>query len=394
MPSFPATVDACQYTVETTLKGKPKMLPCGPGMPKALLKGITADVRAGHVLAIMGPSGAGKTTLLNMLTLEKKGGAPTGTLTLNGHPFTLALYKKHCAYVQQQDALWACLNARDHLTYAYDLFQPQLSTSDRDVEVEKTLKTLGLTEVQTVKAGNQFFRGLSGGLKRRLSIGIALAKNPLVLMLDEPTTGVDSASASMIMSFLKTVAAERQIAVLCTIHQPPASVFAGFDDTLILASGRIAYFGAASELGTYLAKVGKTPPTGVNMAEFALDLVNRDFSSPIEVDAILDAWAKQETPSTDDGAPLKPLPEPPTRAGFIAQCATLTRRAWSVALREPIQYTGRMAAIFFSVAFFGILVHARGSNSAPRLCFCLFVLLGLLLVLLGLPLVLLLLRPL
>ena len=332
------------------------MVPCGPSKTKPLLKGISANVEAGHVLAILGPSGAGKTTLLNMLTLEKKGGAPSGILKLNGHPFTLDMYKKNCAYVQQNDALWACLNARDHLQYAYALFQPDLAKAARDAAIDDILDTLGLTDSQTIKAGNQFFRGLSGGLKRRLSIGVALAKQPLVLYLDEPTTGVDSASAAMIMTFLKQIASKREIAVLCTIHQPPASVFNGFDNALILASGRIAYFGAAKEMSTYFAALGKTPPPGVNMAEYALDLVNRDFASPASVDAILDAWVlSPQGSAATEAIAVTALPAPPRRAGFCSQVATLTHRAFFVAMREPIQYTGRMVVIVFTIAFFSIL---------------------------------------
>merc|ERR1719424_1269806 len=94
------------------------------------------------------------------------------------------------------------------------------------------------------------------------------------------------------MTFLKRIAADRTIAVLCTIHQPPASVFAGFDDALVLAAGRIAYFGAASAMGGYFGALGKTPPAGVNMAEFVLDLINQDFTSPEAVTEILDAWAQ------------------------------------------------------------------------------------------------------
>jgi len=152
--------DDCSYTVVTTLAGKPKPLPCGKGKIKPLLKNITANVQAGHVLSILGPSGAGKTTLLNMLTLEKKGGAPTGFLKLNGRPFTLEMYKRNCAYVQQNDALWSCLSSRDHLEYAYALFQPDLSKQDRETKIKQVLETLGLAESQHIKAGNQFFRGL------------------------------------------------------------------------------------------------------------------------------------------------------------------------------------------------------------------------------------------
>jgi ABC-type multidrug transport system ATPase subunit len=244
----------CGYTV-TLKKGK----------VKPLLTGVTANVEAGHVLAILGPSGAGKTTLLNMLTLEKKGGRPTGILTLNGQALTLAMYKAHCAYVQQNDALWASLTAREHMDYAYALFQPGVDTAARSKTIDEVLGILGLTDSQHVKAGNQFFRGLSGGLKRRLSIGLALAKKPLVVCLDEPTTGVDSASAAMMMTFLKKIADEQTIAIVCTIHQPPAAVFHGFDDLIVLASGRTAYFGAADKMGEYFASFGHVPPPEVNM---------------------------------------------------------------------------------------------------------------------------------
>ena len=241
------------------------------------------QVKSGHVLAILGPSGAGKTTLLNLLTLEKKGGKPIGSLRLNGHPFTLSTFKKHAAYVQQNDALWASLTAYDHLYYAFALYQPALSRAQRDEAIRKMMDEIGLTEHAHTRAGNQFLPGLSGGLQRRLSIATALAKDPLVLYLDEPTTGVDSASAAKMMSFLKALAAQRGIAVLCTIHQPPASVFAGFDDNLILASGRIAYFGAAAKMGEYFESLGKAPPPGVNMAEFVLDV--RAHASPLRARA-------------------------------------------------------------------------------------------------------------
>jgi ABC-type multidrug transport system ATPase subunit len=255
----------CGYTVTTTMDGKPKPLPCGEGKIKPLLVGVAANVEAGHVLAILGPSGAGKTTLLNMLTLEKKGGRPTGLLTLNGHPFTLDMYKDHCAYVQQNDALWASLTSREHLNYAYILFQPDMDAPARTKTIDDVLATLGLSDSQHIKAGNQFFRGLSGGLKRRLSIGLALAKKPLVVCLDEPTTGVDSASAAMMMTFLKQIAAKQSVAIVCTIHQPPAAVFKGFDDLIVLASGRTAYFGAAEKMGDYFASLGHVPPADVNM---------------------------------------------------------------------------------------------------------------------------------
>jgi ABC-type multidrug transport system ATPase subunit len=259
-PAVDFSFRECSYVVQTTLDGKPlnpATAACGKKTDKVLIHKLSANVGGGHVLAILGPSGAGKTTLLNMLTLQKLGGRPVGHIYLNGHAFTLALYNKHAAYVQQHDALWASLTTEEHLELSVELFQPGLDAGRRATAVADLVRSVGLIGMEKVKAGNIFTRGLSGGMKRRLSIALALSKQPSLLFLDEPTTGVDSASASQIMSFLKELAAQQRIAVLCTIHQPPASVFAGFDDNLILASGRIAYFGSAAAMGDYFAKLDK-----------------------------------------------------------------------------------------------------------------------------------------
>merc|ERR1719258_742640 len=174
--------------------------------------------------------------MLNMLTLDPGKGNATGYLTLNGHPLTPALYAQHCAYVTQQDLLWTFLTCREHLRMAIDLYRPSLSAKERETAIDDLLDSTGLMSCQHTKAGNMFFRGLSGGQKRRLSLAIALAKRPSVIFLDEPTSGLDSAASAKIMKFLKVIAMQANIAIVCTIHQPSASVFEGFDDTLILSS--------------------------------------------------------------------------------------------------------------------------------------------------------------
>ena len=182
----------CSYTVKNKRKGGPKL--------KSLLVECSASVKAGEVLAIMGPSGAGKTTLLNTLTLEPSGGTPYGVVTLNGNSFTLAMYKRTAAVVQQHDTLWTFMTARDHVMYATRLYQPE---HDPHAYADSMLKEMGLVECQHVIAGNILLRGLSGGQKRRLSLAVALTKEPSVVFLDEPTSGLDAAAAASIMAFLR-----------------------------------------------------------------------------------------------------------------------------------------------------------------------------------------------
>jgi len=351
-----------RYTVKTSLTGKPanpieKIQ--GKTKNRDLVMNVAGEVSSGDVLSIMGPSGAGKTTLLNMLTLEKKGGEPYGNITLNGLPLTLGLYNACCAYVQQFDTLWASLSVRDHLYYALALYQPKLSALEIAAAIDQLVKDVGLEDSQYTRAGNEFLRGLSGGNKRRLSIAVALAKKPSVLFLDEPTSGVDSASAVRMMAFLTSISRSSAIATVCTIHQPPASVFASFDNTMILSMGRVAYFGKAAKMGEYFASVGSAPPADVNMAEFVLDLVNKDFTPAEGVQALLAKWASRggdaygtAAAKTEGGGAAPAAAE---AAGFLRQVGVLTQRTVQLAYREPLAYLMRCGANFGCCAFFGII---------------------------------------
>lgn len=352
----------------------------GSGLPKALLQNINGDVTSGHVLAILGPSGAGKTTLLNALTLQQAGGSPSGYIRVNGEPLTTAMYDRVCAYVEQFDTLWASLTAREHLEYAMALHRGDLDVTQRAAEVDKLLHSVGLEEFQHTRAGSEIIRGLSSGNKRRLSVALALVKRPKILFLDEPTSGVDSASAVRMMTFLKNVAKAQNIAVVCTIHQPPASVFAGFDNVMVLSMGRVAYFGKAAKMNAYLAGVNHAPTADTNPAEFILDLVNKDFTSTASVRAVLDKWSEGTGEAYgcdmehEDGAPLALADF--ERAPFAKQLAVLTDRSVVVARREPLAYLVRLIANFNATLFFGIIyIETRDKVQAqinPRTFFLMF----------------------
>ena len=197
----------CTYTVDirTTFGGIEEK--------KVLLNNIGGSVKSGHVLAIMGPSGAGKTTLLNMLTCENTSGTPVGNVTLNGNPLTAKYYRDHCAYVRQTDSLWPFMTTYEHVQLAVKLYASE-GTNIRE-QTEFLINSMGLLSCMDTRA-----KKLSGGQRRRLSLAMAMAKSPEVLFLDEPTSGLDAAAAASIMNFLKVFAAQRNIAILCTIHQP------------------------------------------------------------------------------------------------------------------------------------------------------------------------------
>ena len=331
-----------------------------------LISGISASIESGRVLAIMGPSGAGKTTLLNVLTLEAYGGTSTGDVKIDGKPMTQALFQANCAFCPQQDHHWAFLTCRETVTYAAGLYLA-LPAAEKAARVEALLAEMGLASCGDTLVGNQFKAGLSGGQKRRLSIALALIKRPAVLFLDEPTSGLDAAAAVGVMSAIRRLAVSANVAVVCTIHQPSALIYNSFDCVMVLADGRVSYRGTAEAAAAYFASVGHACPEDVTVAEFMLNCVNREFSSPAQVDAINAAWAAQDRlappRSGDDAAYGKRCPPLKRRANdtsFGTQVATLLRRHVLLTRRDPTLYLGRMLAFLLSCVFMALVyVEAR-----------------------------------
>ena len=294
---------------------------------------------------------------MKMLTLEAGPGKAHGSLRLDGQPFTPALYKKHCAFVAQHDSHAAFLTAREHLAISTSLYQHQLGPAERAAAVDELLEHMGLTSCQHTRAGNELVRGLSGGQKRRLSLAVALSKNPALIFLDEPTSGLDAAAAASIMTFLKESASVKRTAILCTIHQPSYKVFSGFDDTLILASGRPAYYGPAAALGEYCDSLGEPVPPGNSPAEHMLELVNKDFRSPEAVGLVLDAFRPTAGPAATHA--FSPLPKT-NQAPFPRQTWCLLRKLCKLTYKDPTLYLGRAVAFLLANSFFAVVyIRAR-----------------------------------
>jgi len=115
------------------------------------------------------------------------------------------------------------------VNYAAQLYLPGLSHAERRVHVDELLSRMGLGDCADTRVGNATIRGLSGGQKRRLSLALALIKKPSVIFLDEPTSGLDAAAAMNIMTFIKELAAEENLIVCATIHQPSTTIYNMFD---------------------------------------------------------------------------------------------------------------------------------------------------------------------
>ena len=295
--------------------------PGGSAGGVSLLRHIDASCDSGETLSVLGPSGGGKTTLLNALDGESgtpRGLSISGQVTLNGTELTPQIFRERCAYVEQSDSgLWPMLSGLEQVHFTVACRCADLNAAESTRRTNELLASLGLGGCQHVHAGNVETKGLSGGQRRRLSLAIALAKSPAVLMADEPTSGLDSAAAAAIMRLLGELARDSRVAVVCTIHQPSSAVFAGLDKLLLLTKGCTVYAGAASGLGDYLVSLKLPVPPGMSTVEHALQLTNADFTSATAVDALIGAWAAQHrTVATAPAAVIAMPARPQTADGF------------------------------------------------------------------------------
>ncbi|CAA2967144.1 ABC transporter G family member 21-like [Olea europaea var. sylvestris] len=244
-----------------------------PKVKRNILDGVSGVVRPGELLAMLGPSGSGKTTLLTALS-SRLPGKISGSITYNGHPFSSST-KRKTGFVTQDDVLYPHLTVLETLTYASLLRLPNKLTRQEKIEhAELTIMELGLTTCRNSMIGGPLFRGISGGERKRVSIGQEMLVNPSLLLLDEPTSGLDSTTAQRIMATLRKLACSGRT-VITTIHQPSSSLYMMFDKILVLSEGCPIYSGSANKVMDYFASIGYKPGFHfMNPADFLLDLAN------------------------------------------------------------------------------------------------------------------------
>ncbi len=175
------------------------------------LDGVSFAVREGEIFGLLGPNGAGKSTTVRVLATladPDAGRAEVAGRDVRREP---AAVRREIGYVSQQSGVDANATGRENL-----LLQARvqgLRRADAKARVEELLATLGLAE-----AGGRIVRTYSGGMRRRLDIGLGLVHRPRVLFLDEPTTGLDPEARAEMWDELERLASREQLTVLLTTH--------------------------------------------------------------------------------------------------------------------------------------------------------------------------------
>ncbi|ODQ65475.1 ATP-dependent ABC transporter [Nadsonia fulvescens var. elongata DSM 6958] len=323
-----------------------------------IIRNVSFDAKPGTLTAIIGGSGSGKTSILNILanTMSSANLSQTGNVYFNGHQ---NLKKIRSAYVIQQDYLEPNLTARETLLYAAQLRLPSATTKNECRQlVEGVIFELGLKECADTKVGSTTHRGLSGGEKRRLSIGVQLLSNPSVIFLDEPTTGLDAHSAYLLVKTMRFLASKGRTLIM-SIHQPRSDIFFLIDNITILTRGQSVYSGPVRNSVSHFERLGFKTPEKVNPADYLIDISSVDNRSPQleskssqQVQSLISVWnSSQNLPMVEE------KPEPPhhlrdNKTSLRNEIIVLARRSLLCSWRDPMSFAG----LFLESIVMGIVV--------------------------------------
>ncbi|KAK3837381.1 MAG: hypothetical protein J3R72DRAFT_512813 [Linnemannia gamsii] len=247
----------------------------------SILQNVSGVLRSGRTCAIMGPSGSGKTTLISMLT--SKVPKDEGKIRVNGLEEDLSYYRKLIGFVPQEDVMMRELTVHDVLLHsAYMRLPSDLKHSQKTEKVLEIVDFLGLNSVMDSVVGDAEQRGISGGQRKRVNIGMELVTEPSILFLDEPTSGLDSSTSGDVCKLLKSVARRKGLTVAAVIHSPSPIAFNQFDDLLLLGqNGRVVFHGPRTEAPAYFAAIGFPVPVDFSPSDFYMDVISNNVKSKI-----------------------------------------------------------------------------------------------------------------
>lgn len=206
---------------------------------------------SGQLVGIMGGSGVGKSTLLNVLNGNYK--PQKGQILINGYDIHQDEEQLEgvVGFVPQDDLLIEELSVYQNLYYNAQLCFRDFSETEIEHLVKRVLNDLDLYEIKDLTVGNPLNKFISGGQRKRLNIALELIREPSILFVDEPTSGLSSMDSEMVMDLLKEQTLKGRL-VIVNIHQPSSDIFKLFDKLLIMdKGGHIVYNGNPVDAVTY-----------------------------------------------------------------------------------------------------------------------------------------------
>ena len=229
---------------------------------RKILDNVSGIAKAGRVLAIMGPSGAGTSTLLNALSNRAVYANVTGDIRYCGRSLTITDF----VFVPQVNEL------NDELTVVEQLELIGCMRCSNIAAMKKRLYNL-LIVLELYKKSHEKCSHLSLSEMKRVGVCMGMVSDPNILFLDEPTFGLDNSAGKTIIEHLVKLAHNNRVAVVMTMHQPPAAIFNMLQDLCLLEGGKLAFFGPVMDAKRFFGALGHQCPDWVSPADFYLDLI-------------------------------------------------------------------------------------------------------------------------
>ena len=245
------------------------------------LRNINFSECQGRLVGIMGASGAGKTTLLNVLS-----GITTpsqGEVLING--INLHTQKERLegviGLIPQDDLLIEELTVFENLYFSAKFCFKDMDDAEITEKVNSVLKSLGLYERRDLKVGNSLNKLISGGQRKRLNIALELIREPSILFVDEPTSGLSSRDSENVMDLLRELTLKGKL-IFVVIHQPSSQIYKMFDKMIILdTGGYMVYYGHPIDCISYFktadnqvkSEEGECPVCGNSTPEVIFDII-------------------------------------------------------------------------------------------------------------------------
>jgi ABC-type multidrug transport system ATPase subunit len=285
-------------------------------------------------------------------------------------------FRTQIAYVMQDDALMATTTPREALRFSANLRMVGVSAEEIEEAVDHTLKALGIEECADTFIGSPLIKGISGGQRKRTSVGVELITQPSLLFLDEPTSGLDSHTAYTLVKLLKQIASSNA-SILCTIHQPSSEVFFLFDSCIFLKKGQVLFQGPVSKLTAFFSSMGYECPQNYNPADFVMFLSQTESKENLEQRGIFAHAATNSSKqlSIEDSASSSAAAaggadetfHVQIKSSFYTQLVWLFKREFTNTYRNKPALAGRFGVTIVLSIIFGLIFGGAGdSNNADQ----------------------------
>eukprot|EP01084_Bolivina_argentea_P311666 539504_1 len=245
----------------------------------------------------------------------------------------------------QNDIMCATATCKEALLFSYKLRSTTNEANKQSEMINHIIESLKLEDCIDTKIGNDIIRGMSGGEKKRTSVGCELITNPSLIFLDECTSGLDSFTALNTLKILKKLTEKEKKCIIATLHQPSSDIFNMIDILLILCKGNVVYYGSSKNVLSYFSYLGYECPKYSNIAEYVVNCTQQNSEFFIE------AWKKHINFSDYDQL----SPSTKQASSFCNQLLLIMQREIQIFIRDPRPSKMRFIQTVLMALLVGIL---------------------------------------